>query len=217
MRRPLVRRIGYGVGGAAAVVFVLFAGLWLRLGAGPIEIDFASPWLASAIEQNIGKSHRVAIAGTQIGDTDGVVVASAPKAEVAVSGDSLLRGELRASRVSLVGAELSVRIEEDGQVTISTGAEKRPLAVTPTIIRPTPPGGESPAVDPAQREPTGAERFAGLIGWLDRISSLGLDGQGLGEIGLKNGTLKVYKGYPHGMLTTHAEVINPDLLAFIKG
>ena len=31
---------------------------------------------------------------------------------------------------------------------------------------------------------------------------------------LKNGTLKVYKGFPHGMLTTHAEVINPDLLAF---
>ncbi|CUX64482.1 MULTISPECIES: alpha/beta fold hydrolase [Agrobacterium] len=34
---------------------------------------------------------------------------------------------------------------------------------------------------------------------------------------LKNGTLKVYKGYPHGMLTTHADVINPDLLAFVKG
>lgn len=33
---------------------------------------------------------------------------------------------------------------------------------------------------------------------------------------LKNGTLKVYPGYPHGMLTTHAEVINPDLLAFIQ-
>ena len=33
---------------------------------------------------------------------------------------------------------------------------------------------------------------------------------------LKNGTLKVYKGFPHGMLTTHAEVLNPDLLAFIK-
>lgn len=33
---------------------------------------------------------------------------------------------------------------------------------------------------------------------------------------LKNGTLKVYKGYPHGMLTVHADVINPDLLAFIK-
>ncbi|MDX3986074.1 alpha/beta hydrolase [Achromobacter spanius] len=34
---------------------------------------------------------------------------------------------------------------------------------------------------------------------------------------LKNGTLKVYQGLPHGMLTTHADVINPDLLAFIKG
>jgi len=33
---------------------------------------------------------------------------------------------------------------------------------------------------------------------------------------LKNGTLKVYEGYSHGMLTTHADVINPDLLAFIK-
>ncbi|MCM2394578.1 alpha/beta hydrolase [Rhizobium sp. S95] len=33
---------------------------------------------------------------------------------------------------------------------------------------------------------------------------------------LKNGTLKVYEGYPHGMLTTHADVINPDLLAFVK-
>jgi len=34
---------------------------------------------------------------------------------------------------------------------------------------------------------------------------------------LSNGTLKVYPGYPHGMLTTHAEVINPDLLAFVEG
>jgi non-heme chloroperoxidase len=33
---------------------------------------------------------------------------------------------------------------------------------------------------------------------------------------LKNATLKIYKGFPHGMLTTHAEVINPDLLAFVK-
>jgi non-heme chloroperoxidase len=33
---------------------------------------------------------------------------------------------------------------------------------------------------------------------------------------LKNGTLKVYPGYPHGMCTTHADTINPDLLAFIQ-
>jgi non-heme chloroperoxidase len=33
---------------------------------------------------------------------------------------------------------------------------------------------------------------------------------------LRQGTLKTYKGLPHGMCTTHADVINPDLLAFIR-
>lgn len=34
---------------------------------------------------------------------------------------------------------------------------------------------------------------------------------------VKNGTLKTFPGYPHGMLTTHADVLNPVLLAFVKG
>jgi len=34
---------------------------------------------------------------------------------------------------------------------------------------------------------------------------------------LKHGTLKTYPGLPHGMCTTHADVVNPDLLGFIKG
>jgi non-heme chloroperoxidase len=33
---------------------------------------------------------------------------------------------------------------------------------------------------------------------------------------LKNGTLKTYKGFPHGMPTTQAETINADLLAFLN-
>jgi non-heme chloroperoxidase len=33
---------------------------------------------------------------------------------------------------------------------------------------------------------------------------------------LKKGTLKVYQGFPHGMCTTHADVVNPELLAFVK-
>jgi non-heme chloroperoxidase len=33
---------------------------------------------------------------------------------------------------------------------------------------------------------------------------------------VQGATLKVYKGYPHGMLTIYADVINPDLLAFIR-
>jgi non-heme chloroperoxidase len=34
---------------------------------------------------------------------------------------------------------------------------------------------------------------------------------------LKNGTLKTYPGFPHGMATTHADIINADLLSFVEG
>jgi non-heme chloroperoxidase len=34
---------------------------------------------------------------------------------------------------------------------------------------------------------------------------------------VKNATLKVYPGAPHGMCTTHADQVNADLLAFLKG
>jgi non-heme chloroperoxidase len=33
---------------------------------------------------------------------------------------------------------------------------------------------------------------------------------------VQNGTLKTYPGFPHGMLTTHADTINNDLLTFIQ-
>ncbi|MBC7268298.1 MAG: alpha/beta hydrolase [Streptomyces sp.] len=33
---------------------------------------------------------------------------------------------------------------------------------------------------------------------------------------LKNGTLKSYEGYPHGMLATHPDVLNRDILEFIR-
>jgi len=34
---------------------------------------------------------------------------------------------------------------------------------------------------------------------------------------VKNAKLKIYEGYPHGMLTVHADVLNPDLLEFVRG
>ena len=34
---------------------------------------------------------------------------------------------------------------------------------------------------------------------------------------LKNGTLRTYKDLPHGLCTTHPEIVNPDILAFIRG
>ena len=34
---------------------------------------------------------------------------------------------------------------------------------------------------------------------------------------LRHGSLKVYPGFPHGMATTHADVINKDILTFVRG
>ncbi|MES3048758.1 alpha/beta fold hydrolase [Sphingomonas faeni] len=33
---------------------------------------------------------------------------------------------------------------------------------------------------------------------------------------LRNGSIKTYPGYPHGMATIHGDVLNPDILAFIR-
>ena len=96
-----------------AVVAVAIAGLWWRLSSGPIELDMATPWLKAAIEENFGGKQTVSVGGTQIErdengrtslrlrdivvrDADGTVVASAPKAEVGISGMSLLTGNVRA-------------------------------------------------------------------------------------------------------------------------
>jgi non-heme chloroperoxidase len=50
----------------------------------------------------------------------------------------------------------------------------------------------------------------------DQIVPIGAAGLMSAKI-IKNATLKVYPGFPHGMFTTHAEQINADLLAFFNG
>src|SRR6201996_7348083 len=138
--------------------------LWGRLGAGPINLDMATPWLAAAIEKNIGSDNTVEVGGTQIEragririavrirdiivrDRDHAVVASAPKAEVRLSGTALLMGQLRAESLNLVDATLAVRITPDGYVTVSTGDNPRPLATGVTSKRAL--GAQQPQSAPA--------------------------------------------------------------------
>lgn len=49
----------------------------------------------------------------------------------------------------------------------------------------------------------------------DQIVPLDISGKLSAEL-VQNGTLKIYPGYSHGMLTINHDVINPDLLAFIQ-
>ncbi len=207
--------------------------LWWRLASGPIQLDVVTPWLASAIEENFGNGRHVEVGGTQIertenGDTavrirdivvrdaDGMVVASAPKAEVHVSGMSLLSGHMRAESLNLVGAEMAVRIEQDGGVTIFAGADKRPIATASVPVTAaaallrsaqekrdtTAQGAMAPrdgsvtaTVTLPDTQQVAAHRardvFAALLSWIDGIGETGLDGHDLRELGLKNGNLTV--------------------------
>ena len=226
--RALVRRTAIGLGAFAIVLIVGCVALWWRLATGPIQLDIVTPWLAAAIEENFGSGHHVEVGGTQIErtenggtavrirdivvrDADGTVVASAPKAEVRVSGMSLLSGHMRAESLNLVGAEMAVRIERDGQVTVFAGANKRPIATAAVpasaaaaLLRssqkrdePPPTGAGAKALPNAQTaaQPALSHRardvFAALLSWIDGIGETGLDGHDLGGLGLKNGNLTV--------------------------
>ena len=170
--------------------------------------------LLAAIEENFGSGHHVEVGGTQIEhtesggtavrirdivvrDADGAVVASAPKAEVRVSSLSLLRGHVRAESLNLVGAEMAVRIEQDGGVTIFAGADKHPIATAAVPAAAATRSGRNepekmaqaaaaalraaaPATVPsAEKLPPprrASEMFAGLLSRIDAIGESGLDG-----------------------------------------
>jgi hypothetical protein len=213
-----VRRLAVVIAALMVIFTTCFGGLWWRLGAGPINLEMATPWLAAAIEENIGHGNTVEVGGTQIEragririavrirdiivrDRDRAVVASAPKAEVKLSGTALLMGRLRAESLNLVDAELAIRITPDGTVTVSAGDTAKPLATGvaskkdagipatfPRQIPVTPSTSSSPAAPAADNSQNGL--LAGLD-WLDSLSLTGLDGQNLNEIGLKNGNLIV--------------------------
>jgi hypothetical protein len=217
LRRPFLRRLFWGATITVALATVAVLGLWWRLSSGPIELDIATPYLKAAIEENFGATDKVVVGGTQlerdengrtslrlrdivVRDADGTVVASAPKAEVGLSGMSLLTGNIRAQSLNLVGAEMSVQIETDGRVTVFAGANKRPIATaaaaivlpsaSPKSLQPET-QQESQHETPVASQAAGIKDIAGIMTWLDGVSASGLDGHDLREFGLKNGNLVV--------------------------
>ncbi len=97
--------------------------------------------------------------------------------------------------LNLVGAELSVRIETDGRVTVFAGANKRPIATASTTLPPTTPpkkpGQTTDALVPQGALRAGLQDVAGILSWIDGLGATGLDGHDLRELGLKNGNLIV--------------------------
>src|SRR6478752_2803561 len=207
LRSRLARRLFFGTVICVMGATLAALALWWRLSSGPIELNLATPWLKAAIEENFGGNHTVVVGGTQlerdergrtslrlrdivVRDTDGTIVASAPKAEVGLSGRSLLLGRLRAQSLNLVGAEMSVRIETDGRLTVFAGADNRPIATAaPTAGPPAVTGPDSTAPQSILRGQFA--NLAALMARIDAVGETGLDGHDLRELGLKNGNLVV--------------------------
>jgi hypothetical protein len=221
--RPALRKFVIIGGSLAGVVLVAMTALWWRLASGPIELDLATPWITAAIKENFGHGYQVEIGGTQlerdaggrtslrirdivVSDADGTVVASAPKAEVGISGWGLLTARVRAERLSLVGAEMAVRIETDSNVTVFAGGNKRPFVTASATALPVTTAGRG-TVSSDRAAPTAADHataaapapaarndvpdLAALLAWIERLDASGLDGRDLTEIGLKGGNLTV--------------------------
>ncbi len=215
-RHPVVRVASFVAGGLVLLVAVGVGALWWRLNSGPIMLDIATPWLTAAIEQNLGSRYRVEVGGTQIErdaqghtalrlrdivlrDASGDKVAVAPKAEVGISGSSLLMASPRAESFRLVDAKMTIRIDQDGRINVLVGGDKPFVSVAPdhaahldqppATANATPPAAQPPAPAPGKAAPANPSRFslqaiserglasnvAALLAWIDEVNKLSLD------------------------------------------
>lgn len=180
--------------------------LWWRLGAGPVAIDFATPWLKAALEERLGQGHSVDVGGTVlernedgrtalrlhdvvVRNAGGGVVASAPKAELGLSSSGLLLGQIKAERLSLIGAAMALRIDRSGQVAVFAAAEKPRAAGAVPDERGAPAPAEAPVAAATARDTPGMLNAA--LSWLSSLDSSGLDGGHMVEVGLQSGSLVV--------------------------
>ena len=209
-RSPWVRRCFIGSGAIAAAAIISCGIVWWQLSYGAIAIDFVTPWLTSAIEERLGAGHKVEVGGTLlerdeagrsalrlrgivVRDAQGTVIASAPKAEVGVSNISFLSGRVQTERLSLIGAEMALRIEPNGTVNLLAGAGKPALAAPPTVTHSIASVATAHADEQSRLPPVevATDPLAAILAWIDRLDLLGLDGGSLSEIGLKDCTLVV--------------------------
>jgi hypothetical protein len=215
----LLRKLAVGVTTVAAIVALVIGALWWRLANGPIVLDVVTPWLTSAIEKNLGGSHHIDVGGTVLERDDtgrtalrlrditvrnqaNEVIATAPRAEIGISGISLLMGNPRVISFLLVGANMQIMIEPDGEVNVYAGGRHPFLSVAAVTA------GRAPVEQPSSpfslkaiAERGFEKNLAAVLGWVDGLGALGRDGNAvkltgfdgyeLIEVGVKNGSLLV--------------------------
>ena len=100
-------------------------------------------------------------------------------------------GNYRARRISLIGAVVTVRLDEQGNIKVAAPKQK---AQQPTRIQPA--QQRATAQAPVAAPPSEPLLFPELAAWLESLERTGLDGIALAEVALERGTLIVESGTP---------------------
>lgn len=226
--RRWLRICGWSCGSLVAVVLLGAAAIYMLFASGILTADLARPYVARALEERLGNGSKVEIGSLSaareasggailrvneitVRDAHGEVVASAPQAEVTLQAGAM-PWTATPRRIDLVGVELTVHINAQGELSVITGRNAKPLhaparqpgdaaarppaaqtgtdvssaAVPPAATPPAP--GQSPPADTLPFDPM---HLQGLAALADSIDRGGLDGAALTDIGLKDGTLRI--------------------------
>ncbi|MCK0195482.1 DUF3971 domain-containing protein [Ancylobacter sp. 6x-1] len=232
----VARLCGVSALGLCGLVVALCVAVYALVVSGFVGIDMIRPFVVRELEKRLGGGETVEIgsitsARSEAGDflvrvNDIVVrnqraevIASAPQAEIGIQ-TSLLPWRSAPQRIALVGAELTVHLTANGDLTIATGRGAKPLraphghgearppdmdAAAPAAIPPaatsaadaTPPAGAAPEAPAAPSQAPAAPaavdpaRIPALAALANLIDEGGFGGSALTDIGLRNGTLRV--------------------------
>lgn len=204
----LGRAVRWAAGTVAVLVFCI-VGVYVAFLTGLLSVDVATPWIISALEEKLPPGHKVIIGRTRLDyDSAGAPVLTAekleirnamneeilraPAAEIGLEAGSLLMGNYRARRITLIGAVMTIRLDENGNVKVTT-PKQAPQAAT--AMQPNPRTRIRQPQAPAQAAADPLV-FSEIAGWLGRLERSGIDGIALAEVGLDRGTLIVESDTP---------------------
>jgi len=197
-RLSALKLCGFGFAALVLLYAIVVTGL--------LPVDIGGSLVKRALQEKLGQGHRVEVGETRLEqDTLGQpvlrvrgitirgagdeVIATAPRADIGLDS-GILVGSFRAKRIDLVEAEMTLRINEDGQIDMSAGRKpKKPKPPANAAAAPVQPG--APLAKPSPAPSSVPLVYPELVAWLDRLEQTGLDGISLAEVGLKQGTLVV--------------------------
>ncbi|MDF2996209.1 MAG: hypothetical protein K0R27_1846 [Xanthobacteraceae bacterium] len=223
--RRWLRVCGWSCGGLVGAVLLGAIAIYTLFASGILTADLARPYVARALEQRLGNGSKVEIGSLSAGrdasggtllrvneitvrDGQGEIIASAPQAEVTLQSGTM-PWTATPRRIDLVGVELTVHINAQGELSVVTGRNAKPLhapARQPGDAAPI--QGAASQNAPAEGAPAQAEtkggptapsdtlpfdpmHLQGLAALADSIDRGGLDGAALTDVGIKDGTLRI--------------------------